>query len=147
VQLITKPFTYAALSGKLRDILDARVVTGRILIVEDEELIQMLLSSQLEDMGFDVEVAGSAAAAMSKVALLHGQFDAAIVDLGLPDSQGGTLVRELRAVHPTLPIVISSGYDKASLAGQFSGQNSIEFLCKPFTVEQLEAALRALLSP
>jgi signal transduction histidine kinase/DNA-binding response OmpR family regulator len=142
VQLITKPFTFAALSGKLRDILDTRSAPPRILVVEDEDLIQMLLANQLEEMGFAVEVAGTAAAAMDKLVLLHGQVDAAIIDLGLPDSQDGTLVRELRAKYASLPIVISSGYDKASLQARFAGERFIEYLSKPFTQEQLEAVLR-----
>jgi signal transduction histidine kinase/DNA-binding response OmpR family regulator len=144
VQLITKPFSYAALSAKIRDMLDARAAPPRILVVEDEDLIQMLLSSQLEDLGFEVEIAGSAAAAKSKLAILHGQVNAAIVDLGLPDAPGDSLVRELRTLYPTLPIVISSGYDKATLQGRFSTEQSIEFLSKPFTAEQLEAAIRDL---
>jgi signal transduction histidine kinase len=144
VQLITKPFTYAALSGKVRDMLDARAAPPRILVVEDEDLIQMLLSGQLEDMGFEVEIAGSGAAAKNKLVLLQGQVDAAIVDLGLPDATGDSLVRELRTLYPTLPIVISSGYDKATLQAKFSGHQSMEFLSKPFTAEQLEAAIRDL---
>jgi PAS domain S-box-containing protein len=144
VQLITKPFSYAALSGKIRDMLDRRAAPPRILVVEDEDLIQMLLSSQLEDMGFEVEVSGSAAAAKDKLALLQGQVDAAIVDLGLPDATGDSLVRELRTLYPSLPIVISSGYDKATLQSRFPTERSIEFLSKPFTAEQLEAAIRDL---
>jgi signal transduction histidine kinase len=144
VQLITKPFSYAALSGKVRDLLDARAAPPRILVVEDEDLIQMLLSSQLEDMGFQVEITGTAAAAKSKLALLQGQVDAAIVDLGLPDATGDSLVRELRILYPTLPIVISSGYGKATLRSRFPTEQSIRFLSKPFTAEQLEAAIRDL---
>jgi len=144
VQLITKPFTYAALSGKVRDMLDARAAPPRVLVVEDEDLIQMLLSSQLEDMGFEVEIAGSAAAAKNKLALLQGQVDAAIVDLGLPDATGDSLIREVRTLYPALPIVISSGYDKATLQDRFPTEQSIEFLSKPFTAEQLEAAIRDL---
>jgi len=64
------------------------------------------------------------------------------VDLGLPDATGDSLVRELRTLYPALPIVISSGYDKATLQGKFSGHQSMEFLSKPFTAEQLEAAIR-----
>jgi signal transduction histidine kinase/DNA-binding response OmpR family regulator len=144
VQLITKPFTYAALSGKVRDMLDARAATPRILVVEDEDLIQMLLSSQLEDLGFEVEIAGSAAAAKNKLVLLQGQVDAAIVDLGLPDATGDSLVRELRALYPALPIVISSGYDNATLRDRFPNERSVALLSKPFTAEQLEAAIRDL---
>ena len=144
VQLITKPFTYAALSGKLRELLNTRSATSRILVVEDEELIQMLLRSQLEDLGFEVEIAGSAADAKNKLALLQGQVAAAIVDLGLPDAKGDSLVRELRSLYPALPIVISSGYDKATLQRQFAAQRFMEYLSKPFSAEQLEAAIRDL---
>jgi signal transduction histidine kinase/CheY-like chemotaxis protein len=144
VQLLTKPFTYAALSAKVRDMLDARNAPARILVVEDEDLIQMLLSAQLEDLGFDAEITGSAAAAMSKLALLQGEFAAAIVDLGLPDAKGNSLVNEIRALYPRLPIVISSGYDQATLQTQFAAEQNIEFLSKPFTAEQLEAAIRGL---
>jgi signal transduction histidine kinase len=144
VQLITKPFTYAALSGKVRDMLDARAAPPRILVVEDEDLIQMLLSSQLEDLGFEVEIAGSAAAAKNKLMLLQGQVDAAIVDLGLPDATGDSLIRELRVLYPALPIVISSGYDNATLRERFPNERSVALLSKPFTAEQLEAAIRDL---
>jgi signal transduction histidine kinase len=144
VQLITKPFTYVALSGKLRDLLNTRNRAQRVLVVEDEELIQMLLRSHLEDLGFEVEITASAAAAKNKLALLQGQVDAAIIDLGLPDSKGDSLVRELRTLYPALPIVISSGYDKETLRRQFAAHRSIECLSKPFTAEQLEAAIRDL---
>jgi PAS domain S-box-containing protein len=144
LQLITKPFTYANLSAKLREVLDTSAAPARILIVEDEDLIQMVLSSQLEDMGYEVEVAGSAAEAKNKLALLRGAPQAAIVDLGLPDSHGGSLIRELRAMYPSLPIIVSSGYDKATLHSQFSAERLIEYLSKPFTAEQLEAAIRDL---
>jgi DNA-binding NarL/FixJ family response regulator len=76
--------------------------------------------------------------------LLHGQVDAAIVDLGLPDAPGDSLIRELRVVYPALPIVISSGYDQATLRSRFATEQCIEFLSKPYTAEQLEAAIRDL---
>jgi DNA-binding NtrC family response regulator len=47
-------------------------------------------------------------------------------------------------LYPELPIVISSGYDQATLRGKFSSERSIEFLSKPFSAEQLEAAIRDL---
>jgi DNA-binding response OmpR family regulator len=123
---------------------NASAAPRRILVVEDEELIQMLLSSQLEDMGFKVEITGSASAAKNKLALLQGQVEAAIVDLGLPDATGDSLVRELRTLYPALPIVISSGYDKATLQSRFATEKSMEFLSKPYTAEELEAAIRGL---
>jgi CheY-like chemotaxis protein len=144
VQLITKPFTFAGLSQKLRDMLDANSAATRILIVEDEDLIQMVIAGHVEDMGFEVELAGSAAEAKNKMALLNGSIDAAIIDLGLPDARGDSLVSELRAIYSTLPIVISSGYDQATMQAQFAATNNIEFLTKPYTQRQLSDALGRL---
>jgi CheY-like chemotaxis protein len=142
VQLITKPFTFAALSQKLRDMLDADSDATRILIVEDEELVQTVIAGHVEDMGFEVELAGSGAEAKNKMLLRSGSIDAAIIDMGLPDARGDGLVNELRAIYPTLPIVISSGYDKAAMQAQFAQARNIEFLTKPYTQFDLREALR-----
>ncbi len=141
VHLITKPFTFAALSQKLRDMLDANSAATRILIVEDEELIQIVLAAHVEEMGFEVELAGTAAEAKNKLLLLNGSIDAAIIDIGLPDARGDGLVIELRAIYPSLPIVVSSGHDKATLQGKFSAARNIEFLSKPYTQAELREAL------
>jgi response regulator RpfG family c-di-GMP phosphodiesterase len=94
VELITKPYTQAALSTKLRDVLDASEGPSRILLVEDEPLIQMLATDFLEDVGLKVDTAGTAREALNKLALVSGGFAAVIVDIGLPDRKGDDLVRE-----------------------------------------------------
>ncbi len=141
VQLLTKPFTFSGLSQKLREMLDQTAEAARILVVEDEDLIQMVIAGHLREMGFSVELAGTAAEARSKLQLLDGSLDAAIIDMGLPDAKGDALVRELRVIYPALPIVISSGYDKAALQGKFAGAQFVEFLTKPYTEDQLRDAL------
>jgi CheY-like chemotaxis protein len=141
VQLITKPFTFAALSQKLRDMLDLNSAATRILIVEDEELVQIVLAAHVEELGFEVEIAATAAEAKNKMLLLNGSIDAAIIDMGLPDARGDGLVIELRATYPTLPIVVSSGYDKAALQGKLAAAHNIEFLSKPYTQAELREAL------
>jgi PAS domain S-box-containing protein len=144
VQLITKPFTYAALALRLREILDMQTAPAAILVVEDEMLIQMLAAEYLEELGFKAEVAGSAAAAKSKLALLKGEVAAVVVDIGLPDATGDALVRELRGLYPTLPILIASGESQASLRDRFKSYERAGVLGKPYTIAQLEAALRSI---
>jgi PAS domain S-box-containing protein len=141
VQLLTKPFTYVALAGKLRDLLDARSAPARVLVVEDELLIQMLAIESLEQLGFKVESAGSASEARSKLRWLNGEVDAAIIDIGLPDAKGDVLVSELRTIYPLLPVLIASGEDEALLRKRFTGQKLIGFLSKPYTAEQMRSAL------
>ncbi|WP_343714052.1 response regulator [Inquilinus sp.] len=142
VQLITKPFTYAALATKLRDVLDLRSGPGRILVVEDEPLLQMLIVDNLEEFGFKAETAGSATEALNKLRLMADGFDGAVVDLGLPDYGGDVLIREMRALHPALPVVVSSGQGEAAVRDQFRDLARIAVLTKPFTGEELGAALR-----
>ena len=142
VELITKPFTQAALSEKLRSILDAARVPGRLLLVEDEVLIQMLVSEYLTSAGFTVELAGTATEAMNKLALVPGGMDAAIVDVGLPDRTGDHLVREIRSAYPSLPIVLATGRGTIELRKQFEREPKMSFVPKPYTESELLEALR-----
>jgi len=144
VQLITKPFTYAALASKIRDIVEDDGEPPCILIVEDEALVRMVIVDTLETLGFRVEEAGSATEAINKVKARDGRIAAAIVDVGLPDRKGDALAGELRAMHADLPIVIASGYGEGALKDRFGGDPRIGFLGKPYQNEQLEAALRGL---
>ncbi len=144
VQLVTKPFTYAAVGAKLRDILDARSRPARILLVEDEALVRILATEYLEEAGYGVEPAVSVTDAMGKVRLMHGEIDAAVVDVGLPDRKGDVVVSELRALYPALPVVIASGYEEAHLRERFKHDGKIAFLNKPYTREQLLNSLAAV---
>jgi len=144
VELITKPFTQSALAEKVRDIIDAGQFPGRVLLVEDEPLIQMLAVEYLEEAGFKVDTAGSAAEAMNKLALMPGGFDAVVLDVGLPDRSGDTLFHEIRAVHASLPIVLATGQGAAELRRAFQGQAKVGIAAKPYNARDLIGALRAL---
>ena len=131
VELITKPFSQSALAGKLRDILDSARTPGRILLVEDEALIQMLATDYLEGAGYTVDAAGSATEAMNKLALVHGGVDAAVIDIGLPDRRGDALFREIRALYSSLPIVLATGQNIADLRAAFHGEHRSPLLRNP----------------
>ena len=144
VELITKPFSQAALSDRLRSILDAARVPGRILLVEDEALIQMLALEYLTSAGFTVDVASTATEAMNKLALVPGGMDAVIVDVGLPDRSGDRLAREIRSAYASVPIVLATGHNTSELRAQFQREQKMAFLPKPYTQEDLVGALRSV---
>ena len=114
------------------------------LLVEDEVLVQMLGVEYLEELGLQVEVAGTATEAINKARLRNGQFHVAVVDLGLPDRRGDMLVAELRALYPFLPIVIASGYGDAAMRAKFSGDRRIAFLRKPYVLDNIQQAISGL---
>jgi PAS domain S-box-containing protein len=144
VELLTKPFTQAALAEKLRDIIDAKFTPARVLVVDDELLIQMLAKDYLEEAGLKVDTAASATDALNKLGLIPGGVDAVIIDMGLPDRRGDILVREVRSIYPSLPIVVASGQGKADLQTTFKGTASIAFASKPYMADELCAALRSV---
>jgi len=143
VELITKPFTQGVLAARLRDILDAGAPAGRILIVEDDIMIQMLAVQHLEEHGLKVDVAGSATDALNKIRLIPGGVDATVIDLGLPDRPGDVLLREIRTLFPTMPIVIASGSYNEEIQKLADGQSRLAVVSKPYTAHTLMAALRA----
>jgi two-component system response regulator PhoP len=133
-----------ALGQKLRDILDAKSVQARVLVIEDEPLIQMLTMDYLQEVGLKVYVAGSAADALNKLRLIPGGIDAAIIDIILPDRDGASLVREIRSVYPSVPFVITSGRGQEELRSHFKDVPLIAMVSKPYTADELTAAMRAL---
>jgi DNA-binding response OmpR family regulator len=116
----------------------------RILLVEDEMLVRMFAVDALEDAGFQVAEAGSAAEAMTLMGEPGTCCDALVVDLGLPDQPGDTLAHELRARHPDLPIVIASGRSADEIRDRFNRDPRIGILVKPYTAGMLVEALSAV---
>lgn len=113
----------------------------RILLVEDEPLISMMTAEMLDDAGFAVEEAGTAAEAMNK---LTEPFTAAVIDLGLPDRPGDDLTRELRRLFPDMPVVVASGRDRGEVARVFADDTKVAAIGKPYDSTMLLNALRAL---
>jgi PAS domain S-box-containing protein len=144
VELLTKPFSQSALGEKLRDIIDAKAIPARVLLVEDDAMIQMLAVEYLQEAGVKVDTAASATDALNKIRLIPGGVDAVIIDMVLPDRRGDALVTEIRSLYPSLPIVIASGLGKDELRRVFKDAPSITFVSKPYTAGELRSALRAL---
>jgi len=122
-------------------VLETPTGNGRVLLVEDEALVQMLAVEYLEELGYRVETAGSATGAMNKVKLLNGQIDVAIIDVGLPDRKGDVLIGELRALYPHLPMVVATGYEEDVLRKRFGSDALISFLRKPYGHADIEKAV------
>ncbi|MCA6125779.1 response regulator [Bradyrhizobium sp. WSM 1704] len=146
VDLLTKPFTFAALAMRVREVFDANLgsdQTGvRVLVVEDEFLLQAFLIDELAEFGLQAEAAASFKDALTKFQCISEQLAAAIVDLGLPDRPGDELIPAIRAVRSTLPIILTTGYAKDDVRERFAQDAYLAILTKPFNSHDLVNALQ-----
>ena len=115
----------------------------RILVVEDDPNLQRQLSKALGEAGYVVETArdGEEGHFLGESA----EFDAAVLDLGLPGMNGIEVLRKWRAGGKTLPVLILTARDQWSdkVAGIDAGAD--DYLAKPFHMAELLARLRALI--
>jgi CheY-like chemotaxis protein len=112
----------------------------RVLVVEDEALVMMLLEDTLVDAGCEIAgVASRVDEALEKAASLS--FDVAILDVNLNGRQTFDVARCLAS--RGIPFVFATGYGPASLLADF---RNVPILQKPFQQQDLEAALRQALS-
>jgi DNA-binding response OmpR family regulator len=115
----------------------------RLLIVEDETRIAELVEEALARAGFAVDAVHTYTDA--RAALETTSYDAAIVDLGLPDGDGLSLLGELRGRRNLTPVLVLTARDAVEdrVRGLDSGAD--DYLVKPFAVTELIARTKALL--
>lgn len=115
----------------------------RLLLIEDEVALLDLVQRSLVRAGFTVDVA--ATAEEGRDALAASRYDVIVLDLGLPDEDGLTLLRELRGKRDNTPVLILTARDGVDdrVTGLNSGAD--DYLLKPFAIEELVARLKALL--
>lgn len=115
----------------------------RLLLVEDEIDIQSFLKSSLNDAGYHVDTASDGRSA--ETLALHGNYDILVVDLGLPDQDGISLILKLRRMGVSAPVLILSA--RRSVDDRVRGleHGGDDYLTKPFAVAELVARLRNLL--
>ncbi len=115
----------------------------RLLVVEDESLLRQQLEQGLTKQGYVVDAAED-----GKAGLYYGteyDYDAAIVDLGLPEIDGISLIQQIRAADKEFPILIltARGDWQDKVAGLDAGAD--DYVVKPFQMEEILARLNALL--
>ena len=115
----------------------------RLLVVEDEPDLLVLMGRALERGGFVVDIASDLAQAAECLAV--ARYDIMILDLNLPDGDGLSLLRQLRARGSQLPVLVLTARDAVEdrVTGLDTGAD--DYLVKPFHIPELIARIRALL--
>ena len=122
-------------------------LTGKntILLVEDEDAVRVFASRALRNKGYTVLEAPSGDAALTLVDRHTGPIDLVVTDVVMPQMDGPTLVRELRARRDDIKVVFISGYTEDSFRKKVD-QEKISFLPKPFSLKQLAQRVKEALA-
>ena len=117
-------------------------MTLRVLLVEDDSALRQTLREALQTEGHQVLAAASLADGLAQAA--HGQPDLVLLDLGLPDGDGATLLASLRQRSATPVIVISARQGETGKIALLDA-GADDYLVKPFAVGELLARMRVAL--
>ena len=114
---------------------------GTILVADDEQVVRDVACAILERAGYDVVRADDGDEAVAQFIERSHDIDAVLLDLMMPARSGAEVLRELRAIRPGLPVVVSSGYTADALDGTEEAVGEVLFVQKPYSSAQLVGAV------
>jgi PAS domain S-box-containing protein len=123
-----------------KEVLNGVAAAMRILLVDDHDGVRATTAALLEDLGHSVMHLTEGAQALELFRSDPAAFDLLITDYAMPRMSGAELVRQVRSARADLPALIITGYAESDMGP--AEYDDVRILDKPFTPEQLKAALR-----
>ncbi|MDQ6984408.1 MAG: ATP-binding protein [Ghiorsea sp.] len=124
------------------DTLEKFQPSGRILLVDDEEVVLEVMQVMLEDLGYQCILAQDGAKALGTYQQYQNDIEMVIMDMTMPCMGGKVCVAGLQKVNPDIKIILSSGYTEEDVHTQLKGLRVAGFLHKPCNLEQLHAMIK-----
>ena len=117
--------------------------SGHILVVDDEHINRVLLSTNLQQAGHQVTLAQNGAEALN---LLDTQsYDVVLLDLIMPGLDGGITFDRIREIQPTMPVILASGYGMNEQVRGILQRGCKGFIQKPFNISKLSQRIRNII--
>lgn len=113
---------------------------ARILVIDDENNIRMMVRIALEQSGHEVDVAEDGRSGLAKFGD-GSQYDLVLLDQRMPGMEGLDVLREMKSLNPSARIVMITAFGTIDLAVDAMKAGATDFLRKPFTTETLRGAV------
>ena len=120
---------------------------GRVLLVDDEELLVTVGREMLESLGYEVEAFTTSEEALDALRSDPGRCDVVVTDQTMPGYTGLELGVRVRAMRPDLPIVLTTGFSTLATAEALEAAGIRECVRKPFSLRDIGGAVRRALGP
>jgi DNA-binding NtrC family response regulator len=115
----------------------------KALVIDDEQIVLESVSALLTDEGFEVDVSLDGRQGLDWA--IERNYDVVLTDIRMPDIGGMKVLRDVKRINPTLPVIMITGYASVESAVQAMKLGAAEYIEKPFEPEQLlDAVSRAL---
>jgi PAS domain S-box-containing protein len=136
--------------GKIMKAVSGGQAGGKVLVMDDEEIIRKMLKNMLSLAGYAVELSADGAEALEKykeAKKIGDPFNAVIMDLTIPGGMGGReAVQKLLEIDPQAKVIVSSGYATDPIMSEYSKYGFQAVIAKPYSVKQLQETLSGLLT-
>ncbi|WP_279341600.1 PAS domain-containing protein [Geothrix sp. SG200] len=119
---------------------------GTILLVDDEPAVLQTIGAALASMGLDIVTAEDGLAAVARLEAAPEAIDLVLMDLTMPRMDGRDAFEAMRRIRPDLRVILSSGYNEQESTRLLLGRGLAGFLQKPYTLDDLRAALQKALA-
>ena len=116
---------------------------GRILVVDDEELIRTLLTEILSMDGHDITTAEDGRQAIDL--LDRQEFDLVITDMVMPGLNGVEVLRAAKSIDPEFPVIVMTGYPSVDTVIRLIRLGAAEYITKPFNIDIVRVTVAKLL--
>lgn len=120
------------------------VSPAQILIMEDDLHVARGLKMILDEEGYDVDLRDTGYGALDAIGQHH--YDLLMADLRLPDIDGMQVIKRVRQSNPDTGVIVMTGYATSALAVDALKMGAKDFIAKPFTEDQIKAAISEALA-
>lgn len=121
-----------------------KVINKRVLVVDDEKIIRVMLDKIISDMGGEVTQAADGVEAVALFREKHNEIDLVILDMVMPHMNGDVCFYKLREIDASIPVIVSSGFDKNTSISELLEAGAIAYLHKPFSIREVTEILHEL---
>jgi two-component system, cell cycle sensor histidine kinase and response regulator CckA len=120
--------------------------TGKILFVEDEEIVRGIAARLLRQRGYEVIEAADGEEALEIIVAENGKFDLLISDVIMPGLDGPSMLKKARPILGNVPVMFISGYAESDFSDLLEDEEGINFLPKPLDIKTLAEKVKERLT-
>lgn len=115
---------------------------GIVLVVDDEAVVRKIAAASLKRYGYVTVTADNGREGVDLFRASHNELTMVLLDLTMPVMDGEEALRQIRAIDPEIPVVLSSGFKESEAVRRFDGKGLAGFIQKPYTASALAEKVR-----